>query len=294
LNSRLDKHIYEKDKIVVGGNLSSLLYAYINELPVVFTELEKLFRLDFFDKDIDFEFMGLEPGVSYSYRQIQQNLLLLLGLSGNLPLSANAAGIRVQDKRIIVSTKRHRIIKMDFNSLVVFDGLGVSGLSEQTRQQKGKNRVIDWFNIRSGARISLDSIPGDGDFVNHLYFYPSDRQENKNLKDAVCVSYLTDEQMNNFDYSPTMARFKILKMMKEAGLRGKRNGRRADDPSKNNYYAIKIEAAERVVEPSLIKYYKPDPRFEYRYDTALELINQASRPSGYLGFLTENIWQRSI
>jgi len=291
---KLDRHVYEKDKIVIGGNLSSLLYAYINDLPVIFTEAEKPFRLDTFDKELDFSFMGLESGISYSHRQIQQNLLLLLGLSGNLPLSANAAGLRVSDRRLTVATKRHRVIKLDFNKLVIFDSAGVSGLSAQTRQTKGKNRVIDWFNIRSGARISLEEISGEDNFVNHLYFYPSDRQENKNLKDAVCISYLADKQLDSFDYSPTMARFKILDMMKKAGLRGKSNGARADDPTKNNYYALKIEAAERVIEPSITRYHKPDPRFEYRYDTALELISQAVMPAGYLGFLTEKIWQQSI
>lgn len=288
---KLDRHIYEKDKIVVGGSLSSLLYAYINNLPVIFIELEKPFRLDFFDKNVDFGFMGLKSGISYSHRQVQQNLLLLIGLSGNLPLSANAAGMKVQGNRLIISTKRHRVIKMDFNKLVVFGSSGVSGLSPQLGQKKDKNRVIDWFNIRSGSRISLDGISGEGDFVSQLYFYPSDRHGNRALKDAVCVSYLTDEQLDNFSYSPTMARFKILNMMKETGLRGKKNGKRRDDPLKTNYYALKIEASERQVEENIVRYYEPDPRFEYRYDTELELIKQASRPTGYLGFLTEKIWQ---
>lgn len=288
---KLDRHIYEKDKIVVGGSLSSLLYAYINNLPVIFIELEKPFRLDSFDKNLDFRFMGLESGISYSHRQIQQNLLLLIGLSGNLPLSANAAGMKVQGNRLTISTKRHRVIKMDFNKLVVFGNSGVSGLSSQLRQEKDKNRVIDWFNIRSGSRISLDGISGEDDFVSQLYFYPSDRHGNRALKDAVCISYLTDEQLDNFNYSPTMARFKILNMMKETGLRGKKNGKRIDDPLKTNYYALKIEASERQVEENIVRHYEPDPRFEYRYDTELELIKQTSRPTGYLGFLTEKIWQ---
>jgi len=288
---KLDRHVYEKDKIVVGGSLSSLSYAYINNLPVIFVELEKPFRLDSFDKNLDFGFMGLKSGISYSHRQIQQNLLLLIGLSGNLPLSANAAGMKVQENRLIISTKRHRVIKMDFNKLVVFGNSGVSGLSPQLGQKKEKNRVIDWFNVRSGSRISLDGISGEGDFVSQLYFYPSDRHGNKALKDAVCISYLTDEQLDSFDYSQTMARFKILNIMKEAGLRGKKNGKRRDDPLKINHYALKIEASERQVEENIVRYYEPDPRFEYRYDTAIELIEQASRPVGYLGFLAEKIWQ---
>ena len=43
-----------------------------------------------------------------------------------------------------------------------------------------------------------------------------------------------------------MARFKILKMMKAAGMRGERNGRNPKYPERSSvpykYYAVKIEA----------------------------------------------------
>ena len=88
-----------------------------------------------------------------------------------------------------------------------------------------------------------------------------------------------------------MARFKVLKMMKAAGIRGERNGRNPLYPERSTvpykYYAVKIEAAERVIYPTTERLYEPDPRFEFRYDTAEELLAEASAPTGYLGKISE-------
>jgi hypothetical protein len=133
-------------------------------------------------------------------------------------------------------------------------------------------------------------VDGD-DFINKVIFYPTQRAENKNFKDLYAESYLTDEQLADFDYSETMARFKILKMMKAAGMRGERNGRNPKYPENSSvpykYYAIKIEPAERVVYSATKRIYEPDPRFEFRYDTIEEALANAKRPKGYLGKLSK-------
>ena len=76
-------------------------------------------------------------------------------------------------------------------------------------------------------------------------------------------------QLNNFDYSPTMARFKIIQLMKDAGIRGARNGRDTYNPE-----ALPILFTQRSNQPrgksceTLKTIMKPDERFEFRYDTA--------------------------
>ena len=282
---KLERHIYDKDEIVIGGCLPSLLYAFKNNFPVIFANPKPPFRYDKIEKDYDLSFLGLDPFEMYYQRQVWERLLLLLGLSGNLPLSSNASGMRIVDNLLTVTTNNHRVVKFTFDKLVVFDDEGVTGLPPISGEIKEKNRVIDWVNVRQGAKHQYDEIYGEGDFVNRIIFYPSDRSDNKKLKDLIAISYLSDEQVLDHEYSDTMVKFKVLKMMKLIGIRGTRNGRDVKNPEKYKYYAIKIEPAERVVEPNINRYYEPDERFEFRYDSVFDLLKDPKTPRDYLGKL---------
>jgi hypothetical protein len=299
----LEKHVYFRDTVVIGGSLPAFLYAYTNSLPIVFVDGKPPFEFDEVD-DLNFEALGLQysynEGRLYSERyggkekrhlRLWERIGFLLGVAGLMPLSSYAESIRIQDNQLKIATERQRTTKINFNKLVIFDNEKISGLTAPKKQEKGKNRVIDWFSVRSGCNHDVDYLMGDDDFINKVIFYPTQRAENKNFKDLYAESYLTDEQLADFDYSETMARFKILKMMKAAGMRGERNGRNPKYPENSSvpykYYAIKIEPAERVVYSATKRFYKPDPRFEFRYDTIEEALANAKRPKGYLGKLSK-------
>ncbi len=299
----LEKHIYFRDTVVIGGSLPAFLFAYTSSLPIIFVDGKPPFEFDEVET-LDFEALGLQYSYNedrlYSERyggkkkrhlRLWERIGFLLGVAGLMPLSSYAESIRIQDNQLKIATERQRTTKINFNKLVIFDGEKVSGLTATTKQEKGKNRVIDWFNVRSGCNHSVDHLMGGDDFINKVIFYPTQRAENKNFKDLYAESYLTDEQLADFDYSETMARFKILKMMKAAGMRGERNGRNPKYPENSSvpykYYAIKIEPAERVVYSATKRIYEPDPRFEFRYDTIEEALANAKRPKGYLGKLSK-------
>ena len=289
----LKKHVYFHDTVVIGGSLQAFLYAYANNLPVIFVDKKPPFEFDEVD-NLDFEGLGLQysynEGRKYSERyggkekrhlRLWERIGFLLGVAGLMPLSDLAESIRIQDNQL----------KINFNKLVIFDDEKVSGLTATTKQEKSKNRVIDWFSVRSGCNHEVAHLVDPEDFINKIIFYPTKRSENRNLKDLYAESYLTDEQLTNFDYSETMARFKILKMMKEAGMRGERNGRNPKYPERSSvpykYYAIKIEPSERVIYSATKRFYDPDSRFEFRYDTIDEALANTKKPEGYLGKLSE-------
>jgi hypothetical protein len=50
---------------------------------------------------------------------------------------------------------------------------------------------------------------------------------------------------------------------------------------------VKIEPSERVVYSATKRFYDPDPRFEFRYDTIEEALAIVKKPEGYLGKLSE-------
>ena len=57
------------------------------------------------------------------------------------------------------------------------------------------------------------------------FCYSSDRIDgNTGVKDACVVSILTDEQVFNPDFSETMSRFKMEKVLYDSGMKGPLNG----------------------------------------------------------------------
>ena len=140
---------------------------------------------------------------------------------------------------------------MKFNQLHVFDDENIHGLPSRL-SDIDQYRVLDWFDVRSGAKHECENLHSDTDFVRNIFFYPSERVSgNHDKKDLVCESYLTREQLHDVDYSDTIVRLKATNRMKEAGIKGTSNG-------KNKNLSIKLELREREVIP--IKNYK---RVEY-------------------------------
>ena len=285
--SREKEIVFEKDKIVIGGSLQALMYSYFHELPVIYSNPHPPFRFDIFPSS-NLGGLNLPEGQIYTSRQIWERLVFLLGLSGLMPINSAENSLRITENQLSVSTGS-RITKFNFNQLVIYENEGITGLTRVTKEERKKNRVIDWVNVRSGCRHNIIYMEDDDDFVKEVYFYPTDRSDNKKLKDLAAVSYLTDEQLRDFNFSDTMAKFKVKKMMKKAGIRGARNGRDVKRPDHYKYYAIKVEPAERQIVRNCIRHYEPDDRFDFRYDTVEDILAKNHWPAGYLGKLCEVI-----
>ena len=187
----------------------------------------------------------------------------LLSMAGRIPFSDKAHSIRIDDdeKTIYVAGSGASKMKIQYNTLRIFDDTSTSGVEAPTlsdiEDQQSDNflppkkfKILDWFNVRSGCRHEYDYLCSGDDFVKEIYFYPSERVDgNHNLKDLVAVSYLTETQLHDSEYSDTYVRFKVLDMMKKSGIRGTRNGRDQKNPERYKYYALRIESAIRDVYP---------------------------------------------
>ena len=284
--SELQRHIYEKDKIVIGGSLEAFLYAYSHELPVIYAVPRPPFRFDEVQHN-NLTLFSLPEDRPYKQVEIWSRVKFFLGLSGLLPVGDNASSLRITDNQLSVITERSRNIKFNFNQLVVFNDEQTFGLPQIKKETREKSRVADWVNVRSGCSHSILHLHSDGEFVKEIIFYPTDRSDNRNLKDLVAISYLTDEQLDDFNYSDTMVKFKVTEMMKEAGIRGARNGKDVNNPDRYKYYAVKVEPAQRTIERNVKRYYQEDGRFDFRYDTLEELLENLKRPQGYLSKISE-------
>ena len=270
---KIHQQVFKYDQIVVGGGLNALLYAYFNDCPCIFTSANPPFRFNNFDEAFDFSFLGVR---SSSKLELWERLIALLGLSGLLPMTNKTASITINKNVLKAVTRISRLGRFQFDKLIIFDDEKVSGLPFLKNRIELPAKVIDWFSVRSGMEHHHDGMSTQDNFVNRVYFYPSDRLDGAKgkriRKDLVAISYLEPDQLNNFDYSPTMARFKIIQLMKDAGIRGARNGRDTYNPKLYRYYSPKIESAQREIVRDIKNYYEPDERFEFRYDTPEEII----------------------
>ncbi len=126
---------------------------------------------------------------------------------------------------------------MAYEELIVFDDTNISGLSSILKDNKDeKTQVLDWFEINQGSNTPLDYIKTDDNFVKDIFLYKSKRPKVKpGVKDLVAISYMTpNEAKYDYQNSDTYARFKILKTMKEAGVKGPKNGKNPNYPDRSS------------------------------------------------------------
>ena len=292
----LSRHVYKVDELVIGNSLEAVSYAFLNHKTLVLNDLHKLNFFDFFEPQADLLKYKLESEryelkthegiklVGPSKLEVWERLVFSLSLAGLLPVHNLASFIRVEDENILkISTKNSRMVKFKFNKLRVFDDENVHGLGSSVQDDRYK--VVDWINVRSGMKHEYDYFETEDDFVKEVYFYPSQRLgagTNDERKDLVSISYLNKEQLEDFNYSDTYVKFKIQSLMKERGLKGARNGRRHDDPSKYAYYSIKIEPVKREIIKLTKPVYENEGLFTFDERKEREVYFESPHQNGYL------------
>jgi hypothetical protein len=254
----MSSHTYEYDELVIGSSLNALIYSYLNSKPLVFNAIKKPFFFESFPPKLDLAHLfykneertlkapSEDKQIGASKSELWKRLLFVHSLAGLLPLSNHAASLRiVNENSINVMTQNFQSALMKFNKLRIFDVENIFGITQPMKQDK-KYQVVDWVDVKSGMVHQYDFLKSSIDFVREIYFYPSERIDGKsNKKDLTSVSYLDEKQLNDFDFSDTMAKFKIMKIMKRAGIRGARNGKDVLRPDQYKYYALNIKPRKR-------------------------------------------------
>ena len=281
------------DTVVIGGSLEAFTYAFKHCLPVLYTNLKPPFKYDYLQPDVDFN-LNIKPPPNVlrtasgtttcgpSKLQIWQKLLFLLSVSGKAVYGDTVRSILIEENEIHLSCDGIRRKTITFEQAIIFDDKKVSGLPALKKQTKYKNIVYDWVNIVSGGSHEYDLLRYEDEFVNTVDFYPSDRNDNTKLKDLVCISYLTDEQLVDFSYSDTYVKFKLLDLFKQLGIRGARNGRDVNRPGHYKYYAVKLEPSSRQVVKRIVNEYESDKRLIFNNSSLSEIAEEPTVLEGYL------------
>ena len=283
----MNNHTYEYDELVIGSGLNALAYSYLNSMPLVFNNIKKPFFFESFPlgldtahlfyKNVERDLKGFKEDkqIGASKSELWKRLLFVYSLAGLSPLSNHAASMRIDSKNSIkVMTQDFKSVSMKFNKLRIFDDEDILGLA-QPKEETKKYKVVDWIDVKSGMVHPYDFLKSSIDFVREVYFYPSERIDGKsNKKDLVSISYLDEQQLQDHDFSDTMARFKILKMMKRAGIKGARNGRDVLRPEQYKYYALNIKPRKRELRKlRLLNRYENEENLIFDYRTDEQIVS---------------------
>ena len=230
-------------KIITGGSLESLFYAYINEMPIVITQPYVPFELDIVEDNSFFELLGYTAGMPLTKVQVWDRLVFILSMAGLVMMPNNVRNVREEGNKIIFSLKDNTRMIVAYERKISFD-----------KHLDGEVDVYDWFDIKSGAKIELEELnDSEDDLVHKIIFYDSQRKGTggKGFKDLVAISRMQKTELYEYENSESYVRLKTLNMMKEQGMRGRPNG--YNSRGKQQFYALKIEHMHREI----IKRYKP-------------------------------------
>ena len=230
-------------KIITGGSLESLFYAYIHETPIVLTQPYVPFELDMVEDNSFFELLGYTAEMPLTKVQIWDRLVFVLSMAGLVMMPNNVKNVRQEGNKIIFSLNDNSRFIIAYERKVSFD-----------KHLDGEVDVYDWFDIRSGAKTELQEINDTEDnLVHKIIFYDSQRKGTggRGFKDLVAVSRMQKAELHEYENSEGYVRLKALNMMKEQGMRGRPNG--YNKKGKQQFYALKIEHMHREI----VKRYKP-------------------------------------
>ena len=232
---------------IVGSGIDVLLYAYQTAASVFLTRDLRPHPFEFLDDKEKYEHLGFD---GHRACDLYDFLLFNLSLAGRVPMCGKVASVeRSGDGELLVVAERGRELKV-FAEEILFAEPEIS---------KDKHTVLDWINVRRGQKHEFDYMETESDFVKQLYFYPTERvkgAEASGYKDVISISYLTSDQLLDYNYSEFIVRKKVRARMEEAGIRGPKNGKDPANPLKQKYYCIRLESGKREVKPLVIS--KPE------------------------------------
>tara|TARA_A100001391_G_scaffold196346_1_gene174772 strand:- start:429 stop:1349 length:921 start_codon:yes stop_codon:yes gene_type:complete len=245
------------NNIVIGHSLSSLLFSYLNDYPIILNKELENNQFDFCPTELPLELIGFENkpkdlrvvggtkqfGVTKS--EIENNLIFCLSLAGLTLNSVPYNNIKVGDNTVECFSSARKY-SYTFNKLHIFNAENITGL--KIRKENVFYEVYDNLYLRHSNKNSIDYIQTEDDFVNEIFVYPSERNGTRaEDRDVMCRSVLTREQLNSFDYSDTICRMKTTSVMKANGFDGSLAGLSKSNPTKQVRRGLLLVSAERKV-----------------------------------------------
>ena len=224
-------------KIIIGGSIESMIYAWRTQTKILVKEKEYVFRFDEKFSTAVFPEFNCENG-----KHLSANLVFALSFTGLMPYSGNIESIRETDGVLNVITKGNKKIEIEFEELIRFDSFGES------------YNVYDFFNTRSMTPTNLSQlIDTESNFISQLNLYRSPRVDDGRTKDIVTSSRMSHKDLLSPDCGQGIALIKVHRMLKSAGIKGtfawERKGKRYHKKPKLEFHK---RISTRIVNPTIL------------------------------------------
>ena len=206
------------------------------------------FKFDDKISKYDFAFLGLE---SAKPQQVWDRLCFLLSMSGLLLFPNNISSGRFTENYMEIIVNNNQKIIISYENLNNFSEI-----------ETGWSYVYDFYDWRSGSLHDKETIEDyEENFVKKIIFYSSERERvSKLVKDIVAISYVRTEELSDLEVSPTYSRLKILRMLKENGIKGRVTG--YNSRGIGSYTAPVIDFSKRIIRADV----KPEISFDDVYN----------------------------
>ena len=205
-----------------------MLYAWRTQTKILVKEKKYVFRFceNFFPTTFpDFE--------CENPKRLSSNLSFALSIGGLMPYGGNIENIRQEDDCLKIITKGNRRVEIEAEEIIHFD------------KYLKDYWVYDFFDSRQMRAHEVNEIFDDTDeFIKKINFYMSPRAANGTTKDFIGSSNLSHKQLLSPDYGPGIAKLKVMRMLKSAGLKGPFS---QVYKGKEYYKKPKIEFHKRVI-----------------------------------------------
>lgn len=259
-------HEYYFPKLIIGNNLSALVYSYLYNIPIVKTSISSILPIDFLPLDIDLKtyfnipkitnrlisLNGEEKTFGWQKSYIYKRLSFVLSLSGLNFLSDKFVLMRLdsEEKKIVITISKEKVVRIRYNQLYIFNEEGINGLPPVIKKQDNKKQVVDWFFSMCCEPHNLYYLKNNSQIINEVFFYDSVYNKTRNLdKDLIVTSIIDEKDLSEFEYSPTFIMLSLIKLLNSFGIHGIKKGYRyyPDKEPKQRYRAMNFEHEIRQV-----------------------------------------------
>ena len=183
-------------KVVFGSSLSALQFAHQSKAKII---LETPTPPYIFEK--------LEVRESWNL------LYTKLMIDGQTIGGDSVVSTKITDDYIFIVSKGNMVDKIKYDHLTLFSDKNVIGLPP-IKKKNPTYKVVDLLVPISLSVPHLTHISTDDDFVSDIFFV---KEGLRTRTELYALSTLSEKEVEDFDYSDTMVRFKCEDLLKQHG-----------------------------------------------------------------------------
>ncbi len=253
------------EKLTIGSDLASLLYAYLNNsyyLPTL--KFGPLFY-----QELDFAPL-LNRREDYTYSR----LLLVMSLSGKLLNYEEIENVKITGNQIKISSKEG-FYQYSFGVCNVFDPTGIQLENEIISNYPKVHQVYDDYEVSNlGAKhLFLPPKVSKDNLGKKIHFYNSSRVDGANyVTDCVVESILTTSELMDVDYSDSIVRFIVIRYLTSLGIHG--NFMNLYKNGKPKYRKPRVKHKKRIIVEKEMNEYQDSVLVKFKKMTIQEVINE--------------------